>query len=105
MVTSGPSVWFMVVAIPFLLLQLPVAVIILMGAIKMRRLEMYGLAVTASIVAMLPCHPGFLVGLPIGLWSLMVLLRPETKAAFDQHRAERLADVVQAADTPAAVAP
>jgi hypothetical protein len=104
MVTSGPTVLFMV-AIPFLLLQLPVAGIILMGAIKMRRLEMYGLAVTASIVAMLPCHPGFLIGLPVGLWALIVLLRPETKAAFDQHRAELLAHGDRTADSQAAVAP
>lgn len=80
--------WVVLLA-PLLLLQLPLFGIILLGALKMRRLEAYGLAITASILAMLPCHPAFLLGLPIGIWSLVVLLRPETKAAFRQRRRER----------------
>ena len=76
--------------VPFglmLLISIPLAILIAMGAYRMRRLELYGLAMFASIAAMLPCHPGFLIGLPIGLWSLMVLLRPEVKAAFRQQQA------------------
>ena len=58
------------------------SVLILFGAIKMKKLETYGLAMTASIVAMLPCSLCCLAGLPIGIWSLVVLSRPEVKNAF-----------------------
>jgi len=58
-------------------------VLILFGGIKMRKLESYGLAMTASIVAMIPCvSPCCLIGLPIGIWSLVMLSKPEVKGAF-----------------------
>jgi hypothetical protein len=52
------------------------------GAWKMKRLESYGLAMTASILALLPCSICCLIGLPIGIWSLVVLNKPGVKAAF-----------------------
>ena len=37
----------------------------------------------ATIIAMVPCiSPCCLVGLPIGIWALVVLMKPEVKAAF-----------------------
>jgi hypothetical protein len=42
----------------------------------------YWLAVAASIVAMLPAGPSFLPGLAIGIWRLLVLAKPEVRAAF-----------------------
>ena len=65
-----------------LIVGLLVAAIILVGGIKMKRLESYGLAMTGSIVAMLPCSLCCLVGLPIGIWALVVLSKPEVKSAF-----------------------
>lgn len=59
-----------------------VAFVILAGALKMKKLENYGLAMTASILAMLPCSLCCLVGLPIGIWSVVVLSKPEVKNAF-----------------------
>ena len=57
--------------------------LILMGALKMKKLESYGLAMTASIIAMVPCFsPCCLLGLPIGIWALVVLSKPEVKSAF-----------------------
>ncbi|HWH68011.1 MAG TPA: DUF4339 domain-containing protein [Candidatus Sulfotelmatobacter sp.] len=57
--------------------------LILFGGIKMRKLESYGLAMTASIIAMIPCiSPCCLVGLPIGIWAIVVLNKPEVKNAF-----------------------
>jgi hypothetical protein len=59
------------------------SVLILMGALKMKKLESYGLAIAASIVAMIPClSPCCLLGLPIGIWALVVLNKPEIKSAF-----------------------
>ena len=57
--------------------------LIFLGAMKMKKLENYGLAITASIVAMIPClSPCCLLGLPIGIWALVVLSKPEVKSAF-----------------------
>jgi hypothetical protein len=57
--------------------------VILLGALKMKRLESYGLAMAASIIAMIPClSPCCLIGLPIGIWALVVLSKPEVKSAF-----------------------
>jgi hypothetical protein len=59
------------------------AAVILMGALKMRKLESYGFSMAATIIAMVPCFsPCCLVGLPIGIWALTVLVKPEVKAAF-----------------------
>ena len=59
------------------------SVVILMGALKMKKLESYNFALTATIIAMVPCiSPCCLVGLPIGIWALVVLMKPEVKAAF-----------------------
>ncbi len=57
--------------------------LILVGGIKMKRLENYGLVMAASIIAMIPCFsPCCIVGLPIGIWAIVVLSKPEVKAAF-----------------------
>jgi hypothetical protein len=60
-----------------------VSFFILYGALKMKKLESHGLCVAASILAMIPClSPCCLVGLPIGIWALVVLNKPEVKAQF-----------------------
>jgi len=60
-----------------------IGLVILFGAIKMKRLEGYTLAVTSCILAMVPClSPCCLLGLPFGIWALVVLCKPEVKAAF-----------------------
>ncbi len=56
--------------------------IVIFGALKMKKLESYGLAMTASILAMLPCSICCLLGLPIGIWSLVTLNKPEVKSGF-----------------------
>lgn len=57
--------------------------LVLFGALKMKKLENYGLAMAASIIAMIPCFsPCCLLGLPIGIWALVVLSKPEVKSAF-----------------------
>lgn len=59
------------------------SVVILMGALKMKKLESYTFAMVAAIIAMVPCiSPCCLVGLPIGIWALVVLNKPEVKGAF-----------------------
>lgn len=60
-----------------------VGVLIIVGALKMKKLESYGLAMTVSILAMIPCiSPCCVIGLPIGIWALVVLMDPNVKGAF-----------------------
>lgn len=71
----------------FNLLPLILSAIVIFGALKMRNLESRGLAVAASICAMIPCFgPGCCACLPTGIvagiWALTVLNKPEVKAAF-----------------------
>ena len=55
---------------------------VIFGAVKMLRLQSYGLAMAASIVAMLPCQCCCVLGLPFGIWALVVLNKPEVKSQF-----------------------
>jgi len=49
----------------------------------MKELRNWTLAMVASILAMVPCIGACcLIGIPIGIWSLVVLMKPEVKAAF-----------------------
>ena len=54
-----------------------------LGGLKMKSLESYSLVMTVSVIAMIPCFsPCCLIGLPIGIWALVVLSKPEVKSAF-----------------------
>ncbi len=58
-------------------------VFILYGGMKMKKLENHGLCVGASILAMIPClSPCCLLGLPFGIWALIVLNQSEVKEHF-----------------------
>ena len=57
---------------------------------QMMRLRSHGLAVTMSALALLPCHPAFLISLIFGIWALMVLNRPHIKAAFASNSGGRV---------------
>ena len=52
------------------------------GALQMKQLRNWNMAMGASIAAMLPCGCCCIIGLPIGIWSLIVLMKPEVKSAF-----------------------
>ena len=65
------------------LIGIGVGVVILMGALKMKKLESHGFSMAAAILAALPCiSPCCLIGLPIGIWAVVVLNKPEVKSAF-----------------------
>ena len=56
---------------------------VLFGAIKMKNMTDYGLARAAAIVAMIPCvGPCCLLGIPFGIWALVVLGKQHVKDAF-----------------------
>ena len=64
-------------------LYLLVTGFVVYGSLEMKRLSQYGLAVAASVVAMVPCvSPCCIIGLPVGIWSLVTLTKPHIKEAF-----------------------
>lgn len=64
------------------LASLAIGVTMIIGALRMMRLRSYRWAMTASILALLPFSPASLLGIAIGIWSLVVLNRPNVRAAF-----------------------
>ena len=70
------------VGIVMALLGLVLYSVVVLGALKMRSLESYGLSMAAAIIAMLPCSCCCVIGLPIGIWSLVVLMDQNVKANF-----------------------
>ena len=54
------------------------------GALRMKQLRNYNLAMAAMIIAIVPCatYMCCLLTTPLGIWGLVVLLKPEVKAAF-----------------------
>src|SRR5262249_17513679 len=64
-------------------LNLAQGVLVFLCAQQMRELRRYQRAILGCILVMLPCYsPAVVLGLAIGLWGLVVLLRPEVRAAF-----------------------
>jgi len=58
-------------------------VLIVVGGMKMRALQGYGLALAAAITASIPlCSNECCCTLPFGIWSLVVLLGSDVKLAF-----------------------
>jgi hypothetical protein len=72
------------VGIFFALLSVALGGLIFFGGMKMKNLENHGLAMAAAIIAIIPCFSGCccIIGLPAGIWSLVLLFKPEVKAAF-----------------------
>ena len=71
------------IVIVFGFLSILIGILILVGAMKMKKLENYGLAMASSILAMIPCiSPCCIIGIPFGIWALVVLMDPNVKAAF-----------------------
>lgn len=68
-----------------LALGIGINVVILLGGLKMRKLQSWGLALAATVLVMLPCgSPCCCLGLPLGIWMVLLLNRPEIKASFTQ---------------------
>jgi hypothetical protein len=57
--------------------------LVLIGAAKMQSLRSFEFAFAAAILAMIPClTPCCVLGLPFGIWALVVLNKPEVKSQF-----------------------
>jgi hypothetical protein len=55
----------------------------IVGAISMLRVSSFGLAMTGAIVSSIPCaSPCCFLGIPFGIWALVVLNDADVRAAF-----------------------
>ncbi|HET6575208.1 MAG TPA: hypothetical protein VFG68_16495 [Fimbriiglobus sp.] len=73
---------------PAYLIASVVGVLTIIGGVKMRSLRGRGLAMTGSILSMIPCTSGCcIVGLPVGIWALVALNNPDVKAAIAANAA------------------
>jgi hypothetical protein len=60
--------------------------LIIAGGVSMVRVKLWGLALTASILAMVNFgNCCCLLGLPVGIWSLVILLLGDVKTAFERN--------------------
>ena len=84
---SGPMP-LVVPLIVALLMSLFFSSFVIFASLKMMRLESFGLASAASILAIL-VSPTNLIGLGIGIWALVVLNRAEVRTAFDRRDRSR----------------
>lgn len=64
------------------LLGLIASGVILYGAWQMYRFERYGMALTAAILTCIPCFTCCCVGVPVGVWALVVLSDASVKESF-----------------------
>ncbi len=56
---------------------------VITGAIHMIRLKSYSSAMTAAILSVIPvCSPCFILGIPFGIWAIIVLRNPAVQAQF-----------------------
>jgi len=72
--------------------------LIIFAALKMMRLEAYPWAIAGSVLAMITT-PGNIIGLPIGVWSLVFLTSREVKAAFARKKREQIGETKRQAET------
>jgi hypothetical protein len=80
--------WFWLSAIWAAVVIVPLSAVMMTGAVMMRRLRCFGLVGTAAILAMVPWSAGWLIGLVFGIWTCIVLGKPEVVEAFHRSQAE-----------------
>jgi len=68
----------------FILIPMAMSLFIVFGAVRMMSLRNFGLSIATGVIVMLPCvSPCCCLGLPAGIWALVVLNRPEVRAMFE----------------------
>ena len=57
--------------------------VVVYGAIGMIRLKSFSAVFCAAIISVVPCcSPCLVLGIPFGIWAIVLLLKPEVKASF-----------------------
>jgi hypothetical protein len=81
-----PWTWDETFGLLFGSLHLLWAALVLAGAVQMLRFRGHRLALAACFLATLPVPVCCFLGIPVGLWGLIVLTRPEVRRAYRQDR-------------------
>ena len=67
----------------FLFAAITCSLLEIYGATCMLRMKQYGFAMASAILSLIPfCSPCFVLGIPFGIWSLVVLAQSEVKSRF-----------------------
>ena len=69
------------IVIRFPRIGLPLGLLAVVGALQMRQLTSYRMAFIGACSALIPTYAWFL-GIPFGIWCLMLLADPGVKSAF-----------------------
>ncbi|MCA9268539.1 MAG: hypothetical protein KDA41_08710 [Planctomycetales bacterium] len=57
--------------------------VILADSLALKDQPNFGFAKTAAMLSVVPCcGPCYVVGLPFGIWALVVMHQPEVRSAF-----------------------
>ncbi len=64
------------------------AVLVVLGGWNLMQLRSRRLALWGSVLALFPFSAGSVVGVPMGIWALIVMRNEQVKAAFGQKRIE-----------------
>ena len=70
------------IVIVLLLVKLVMDVVTIFAGWQMRQLKSWSICMAGSILAMLPCSLCCILGLPMGIWALIVLVDTDVKQAF-----------------------
>jgi hypothetical protein len=63
---------------------LGLSVVVLIGGLQMLRLQRHTFCLCTAVLALLPCiSPCCCIGLPAGIWALVILLKPEVRGVFN----------------------
>jgi phage FluMu protein Com len=82
-VIAGPRMDDIVPNLISSFVMLAIGITMVVGGQKMRRLESYSLAITGAVLAIVPCTICCPLSVPLGIWSLVVLLDPQVRTAFE----------------------
>jgi hypothetical protein len=75
------------------------SLVILWAAVQMMRLRSYGLAIAGSVLVLLS-GIGTVLGVAIGVWSLVTLSRPDVRAAFTRRKNRRFGEATAGISSP-----
>ena len=60
-------------------------ILVILGAYNLMNLKKYSMAMTGAVIACIPCcGPCFVLGIPFGIWALVLLKNTEIKPHFDR---------------------
>lgn len=81
--TGNDEVGYAMFRLTWAVVLLLTSTLVTIGGISMLRMRSYALSYTAAVVASIPClGPCCILGIPFGIWALVVLHREDVRSAF-----------------------